>query len=116
MTVARRALTRGACLRLLVPGGHGRVATTAKAVPVIILVSFALLGEDIVFRLTSGDASSPVLADSVVAFETDELGPDRHAVWDVHVTGVAQPIADDAPALAFRLSSDFMSGWQVDHP
>lgn len=115
MTAARRALTRGACLRLLSPGGHGRVAATAKAVPVIILVSFALSGEDIVFRPTVGDGSSPVLADTVVAFETDELGPDRRAVWDVHVTGVAQLIGDDALPFAFRLPSDVMGGWQVDH-
>ena len=39
---ARLSLTRGECLELLTAGGHGRVAATMKAVPVIIPVTFML--------------------------------------------------------------------------
>jgi hypothetical protein len=118
MNAARRALSRSACLRLLSSGGQGRVAATSRAVPVIILVNFTLVGEDLVFRPTSGAGLAPALSDAVVAFETDELGSDRQVVWDVHVTGVAQLVTDGASsgptgAPAFCLSSAVMIGWQA---
>jgi hypothetical protein len=112
MTATRRVLTRGACLQLLASGGQGRVATTAKAIPVIILVNFTLFGEDVLFRPGSGENFSSALADAVVAFETGEVGSGRRAAWDIHVTGVARPFADEAQA--FRLSSEMINGWRAD--
>jgi nitroimidazol reductase NimA-like FMN-containing flavoprotein (pyridoxamine 5'-phosphate oxidase superfamily) len=109
----RRSLTRAACLALLAPGGHGRVAATMRAIPIIIPVSFTLLGEDVVFSPGSGEGLPRAVADSVVAFETDHVGSDGRAVWDVHVTGVARALSDEAQARGFRLSSEIITGWRA---
>jgi nitroimidazol reductase NimA-like FMN-containing flavoprotein (pyridoxamine 5'-phosphate oxidase superfamily) len=106
---SRRSLTRSACLALLEPGGHGRVAATMRAIPVIIPVSFSLLGDDIAFS-PQGETSAHAIENSVVAFEADRAGPDGHTLWEVHVTGVARLLPDGAHEPGFRLSSEVMSG------
>ena len=99
--LTRQSLDRAACLELLAPGGHGRVAATMRAVPVIIPVTFTLFGEDLMFSPGSGPDVARAVADSVVAFETDAIGPDGCAVWDVHVTGVARTLTPDTSPNAF---------------
>ena len=84
-----------------------------RAVPVIIPVTFTLFGEDLVFSPGSGPDEARAVADSVVAFETDAIGPDGGAVWDVHVTGVARTLTPAIEPQRFRLSSEFISGWQT---
>ena len=107
----RQSLTRAECLALLAPGGHGRVAATTRAVPIIIPVAFTLVGEVLVFTPGSGEVLSRTVENSVVAFETDQRGSDGHAAWEVHVTGVATTLTDNANAPGFRLSSEIMTGW-----
>jgi nitroimidazol reductase NimA-like FMN-containing flavoprotein (pyridoxamine 5'-phosphate oxidase superfamily) len=111
---ARRSLTRGFCLALLAPGGYGRVAATMKAVPIIIPVSFILVGEDLVLRLGSDEGLSRAVANSVVAFETDHLGSDGRALWGVQVTGVARMVTDGTKEPGFRLSSEIVTGWRCN--
>ena len=108
---ARRSLTRPECLALLAPGGHGRVAATTRAVPIIIPVAFTLIGEVLVFGPGSGEVLSRAVANSVVAFETDQRGSDGQAAWEVHVTGVATTLTDDANGPGFRLSLEIVTGW-----
>lgn len=109
----RQSLTRAACLALLAPGGHGRVAATMRAVPVIIPVRFALAGDDVVFSPGPGEHLVRAVANSVVAFETDHVGPDGLASWGVHVTGVATTMAtQEGREARFRLSCDVLSGWR----
>jgi nitroimidazol reductase NimA-like FMN-containing flavoprotein (pyridoxamine 5'-phosphate oxidase superfamily) len=110
---ARQSLTRAACLELLARGGHGRVAATMRAVPIIIPVSFKLLGEDVIFSPGLGEGLSRAIANSVVAFETDEVGSDGRALWDVHVTGVARTFTDAKEAPGFRLPSEIVTGWRA---
>jgi hypothetical protein len=90
-----------------------------RAVPIIIPVTFALLGEDVVFNPGSGEGLARAVANSVVAFETDHVGPDGDALWAVHVTGMARTLScegsggsegSDAQAPVFRLSSELISG------
>ena len=109
----RRSLNRAACLELLAPGGHGRVAATMRAVPVIIPVTFTLFGEDIMISPGAQPDMARAVAGAVVAFETDAIGPDGCAVWDVHVTGVARTLTPDTEPRRFRLSSEVISGWQT---
>jgi nitroimidazol reductase NimA-like FMN-containing flavoprotein (pyridoxamine 5'-phosphate oxidase superfamily) len=109
----RQPLARAACLALLAPGGHGRIASTMRAVPVIIPVTFSLFGDDIVFSPGLGDGLSRAIANSVVAFGTDHVGSDGRAIWNVHVTGVARPLAHGRQAPGFRLSSEIITGWQA---
>jgi len=110
---ARLSLTRGACLGLLGPGGHGRVAATMKAVPVIIPVTFVMSGDDVVFDPGPADRVSRAVADRVVAFETDHVGFDGRTEWDVHVTGVARFVSRESQASAFCLSSESIAGWRA---
>ena len=105
----RQSLTRPECLALLEPGGHGRVAATTRAVPIIIPVTFTLIGEDLVFTPGSGDLSR-ALENSVIAFETDQSGSDGRPAWEVHVTGVATVLPDNANPPGFRLSSEIVTG------
>jgi nitroimidazol reductase NimA-like FMN-containing flavoprotein (pyridoxamine 5'-phosphate oxidase superfamily) len=109
---ARRPLTRAACLALLGPGGHGRVAATMKAVPVIIPVTFALFGEVLVIGLGSEPDLSRAVANSVIAFETDHVGSDGLLRWGVHVTGVARSFSDESRKPSFRVSSEIVTGWR----
>jgi hypothetical protein len=85
-----------------------------RAVPVIIPVSFKVFGEDVMFTPGPGDGLSRAIANSVVAFETDHLGGDGGARWDVHVTGVARRLAGGEDAHGFRLSSEVIAGWRAE--
>jgi len=104
------------CLSLLGHGGHGRVAASIGAVPVIIPVSFALVGGDVVFSPGPGDRLSRAVAGCVVAFETDSVGAEGQAVWGVHVTGVARPLPAQPGAPAFGLPTEIISGWRIARP
>jgi len=111
----RESLSRPACLALLAPGGHGRVAATSRAVPVIIPVTFTLVDEDVLFALGRDVGLTGLVravANSVVAFETDPLGSDGHSRWYVHVTGVATTYRE-ADNAGFRLSTEIVSGWRA---
>lgn len=99
-------------MALLGPGGHGRVAATMKAVPIIIPVNFTLFGEDLVLRLGLEADLSRAVANSVIAFETDHVGTDGQLRWGVHVTGVARRVGDESEEPSFRLSSEIVTGWR----
>jgi nitroimidazol reductase NimA-like FMN-containing flavoprotein (pyridoxamine 5'-phosphate oxidase superfamily) len=108
---AREPLSRASCLELLAPGGHGRVAATMRAIPVIIAVRFALVGDEVVFNAGRGEGVARAIGGSVVAFEADQVGPDGRALWEVHVTGVARTVKGGASP-DFRLSSEIVTGWR----
>jgi len=100
-------------MSLLAPGGHGRVAGTLRAVPVIIPVSFTLVDDDVVFDPGAGEGLSRAVGGAVVAFETDHAGPDGRPLWSVHITGVATASGAGLLPAGFRLSSRLMSGWRA---
>ncbi|GAC1361693.1 MAG: hypothetical protein NVSMB32_01010 [Actinomycetota bacterium] len=106
------SLSRAACLALLAPGGHGRVATTMRAVPIITPVSFTLFDEDIIINPGAAEGLPRAIANCVVAFQTDHAAPDGGLLWDVHVTGVASRLSP-AKAAGFRLSSEIITGWRA---
>jgi hypothetical protein len=120
----RESISRSECLALLASGGHGRVAASMRAVPVILSVRFALLGDDLAFSPGQGDDLARAVTNSVIAFETDHVDAQGLPQWGVHVTGVARastgspegPPTDDAENLRFRLSPEIIWGWRaVDH-
>lgn len=108
---AQHVLSLSECLRLLEPGGRGRVAATMRAVPVIIPVGFVLCGDDVVFRPATDARLARAINDNVVAFQTDHLGCDGRSPWAVHVTGVALAFDDGAPGTRFRLPPTIITGW-----
>lgn len=91
------------CMRLLASGTVGRVGITIGAMPAIFPVNYALLGDVVVFRTGTGTKLRAALANTVVAFEVDEIDRATHSGWSVLVVGLASeltgPERDEALAL-----------------
>lgn len=83
-------LDRDECLRLLASAGVGRIAISARAMPVILPVHYVLDGDDIVVRTHQGSTLDLATQGSVVAFEADYVGPGADLAWSVLVTGKAR--------------------------
>jgi uncharacterized protein len=97
-------LGRQDCLRLLAQTNLGRVAVSVGALPAVLPVSFALVGEDVVFPAVRRGELDTAVRDTVVAVEADHSGPDGG--WSVVVTGIATE-ATDAPEAYQRLANLF---------
>ncbi len=92
-------LDREDCLALLRDEPVGRVALTARALPVVLPVNFALMEGDIVWRSAQGTKLNDASAGFVVAFEADHYDPERKLGWSVMIQGLAHVI-EDAEELA----------------
>lgn len=73
----------------------GRVALTARALPIVTPVNFSLLGDDIVWRCAQGTKLNDASAGFVVAFEVDHYELDNQQGWSVMVQGLAHVVTDD---------------------
>ena len=82
-------LDRAECLTLLSEARTGRVGVSVRALPVILPVNYALMGDAIVLRSVSGSKLDAALAGAVVAFEVDQLHEHTAGGWSVLVQGVA---------------------------
>jgi nitroimidazol reductase NimA-like FMN-containing flavoprotein (pyridoxamine 5'-phosphate oxidase superfamily) len=87
-------LDREDCLELLRAESVGRVALTARALPVVLPVNFAMLDGDIVWRSAQGTKLNDAAAGFVVAFEVDHYELERKQGWSVMVQGLAHVITD----------------------
>ena len=87
-------LSRADCIELLAGATVGRVIMTAHALPVALPVSYALSGEDVVFRAGEGVKLDAATAGTVVAFEVDHIDPHLQMGWSVLVTGLARVVTD----------------------
>jgi nitroimidazol reductase NimA-like FMN-containing flavoprotein (pyridoxamine 5'-phosphate oxidase superfamily) len=87
-------LGRDDCLGLLRDEAIGRVALTARALPVVLPVNFALLEGDIVWRSAQGTKLNDASTGFVVAFEVDHYEPDHKQGWSVMVQGLAHVITE----------------------
>ena len=87
-------LDREDCLELLRDEPVGRVALTARALPVVLPVNFALLDGEIVWRSAQGTKLSDASAGFVVAFEADHYDPDHKQGWSVMIQGLAHVITE----------------------
>ncbi len=92
-------LDREDCLALLRDEPVGRVALTARALPVVLPVNFALMEGDIVWRSAQGTKLNDASAGFVVAFEADHYDTERKLGWSVMIQGLAHVI-EDAEELA----------------
>jgi nitroimidazol reductase NimA-like FMN-containing flavoprotein (pyridoxamine 5'-phosphate oxidase superfamily) len=123
-------LSRRECLQLLAHAGVGRVAVSVGALPTVLPVRFALVGEDVVFPAVSGSELDVAVRDAVVAFEADRIDPATG--WSVVVTGIATEVCDEkelqplraVPTLAaseepqcfFRIPGEMISGRRIPRP
>lgn len=89
-------LSRTECLHLLSTEQLGRVGVSFGALPAILPVNYALLGDNIVFRSAPGTKLTAALEETVVAFEVDAVEPDRTAAWSVMVVGRSEWLANRA--------------------
>lgn len=82
------------CRRLLAGRSFGRVALTVGALPVILPVHYALLGDDPIFRTDAGAKLMAASAGHILCLEVDDADPVNHTGWSVLVTGPAEVITD----------------------
>jgi nitroimidazol reductase NimA-like FMN-containing flavoprotein (pyridoxamine 5'-phosphate oxidase superfamily) len=104
------------CLRLLIGGGLGHVAISARALPAIVPVLFVVDQGEIVFRAKPGTPLDRATQGTVVAFEADRLHPGTGG-WSVFVTGVARHLGKESNRERYRvvsLSPDMVSGRRID--
>ena len=95
-------LSRCEAVGLLVGATIGRVVFTVAALPAVVPVTFAVRDEAIVLR-TSADTRLAVAADGgVLAFEVDEVDPQKGTGWSVVITGVAEVVTDPAQCADIR--------------
>jgi uncharacterized protein len=95
-------------LALLATAPVGRIVFTQDALPAIHPVSFVLDGDDVVINTGEDSALLSAVAESIVAFEADEVDAARNDAWSVVVIGRAQLVTD--PQIVERLRVD-MHAW-----
>lgn len=94
-------IDRDECLRLIEPGGVGRIAYTSSAGPAIRPVNFRLIDGAIVFRTAEHGELEEDLRTGItdaeyrVAFEIDEIDSERQQGWSVLLQGPAHHLTDD---------------------
>lgn len=84
------------CLDLLRTGSIGRIAVTHRALPAIVPVNYTISGGRVVFRTEPGGMLARACADTVVAFEVDELDRSGRSGWSVLVVGMAELLTGSA--------------------
>ncbi|MGJ6969586.1 pyridoxamine 5'-phosphate oxidase family protein [Streptosporangium sp. G11] len=101
-------LDRDECLRLITPGGVGRIAFEEIGGPVILPVNYALHGNSVIFRTAFGGPLDDTLrtgvqgVESKVAFEVDRIDDAGREGWSVLVRGGVHHVSseEDRAALA----------------
>jgi len=95
-------LDEAECLRLISPGGIGRIAFTGRFGPTVLPVNYKLHDGTIVFRTQEDSPTDEDLrtgianAEYKVAFEIDEFSPSTREGWSVLVQGPAHRVESTA--------------------
>lgn len=97
-------LSEHECLRLIAPGGIGRIAFELAGRLTVVPVNFAVHGGEIVFR-TAATTAIGRYGEGPVAFEVDRTDRAMHEGWSVLVSGTARRAGDDETA-ALRTTVD----------
>ncbi|NUP51687.1 MAG: pyridoxamine 5'-phosphate oxidase family protein [Catenulispora sp.] len=99
-------------LKLAATASVGRVVYSRYAMPAVHLVNFKLDGKDVVFKTRKGAKFGAAVADTVVAFEVDEVDEATHSGWTVTLTGRSSLVT--APAEQERLAGLGIDTWLPD--
>lgn len=95
-------LDEAECLRLISPGGVGRLAYTGRFGPTVLPVNYKLYEGTIVFRTTQDSPTDEDLrtgirgAEFKVAFEIDDINPAAREGWNVLIQGSAHHVESAA--------------------
>ena len=96
------------CLRLISPGGIGRIAYNSRFGPAVLPVNYKWHDGAIVFRTTRHSALDEDLqtgisgGDYLVAFEIDEIDVPGRQGWSVLIQGPAHHVSGDERESAER--------------
>ena len=94
-------LDEAECLRLISPGGIGRIVYMGRYGLTVLPVNYKLYGGSILFRTgqdspTGEDLQTGIAhAEYKVAFEIDEIDPVAHEGWSVLIHGPAHHMTTD---------------------
>lgn len=102
-------LDRDQCMSLLRGAPIGRLGFTSGALPVILPISFVVVGEDLVFRAAPGSKLEASLHRQVACIEADSFDPLHHTGWSVLVTGPTRVVTD--PEEAARMAELPLPTW-----
>ncbi len=110
------------CLRLIAPGGIGRVAYTGKYDLTVLPVNYKLHDGSILFRTSADSLTAEDLRTGIegaeyrVAFEVDDLSPATREGWSVLVQGPAHHLDDQAERDdAMTVGVETWPGGERDH-
>ncbi|MFE1166046.1 helix-turn-helix domain-containing protein [Nocardiopsis sp. NPDC058789] len=94
------------CMRLIGPGGVGRIGlrSDSEPAPVILPVNFLVRDGAIVFRTAVHGLIAGNLPDEV-AFEVDRVDAATSEGWSVLVVGRAEPVTEEAETARLRQSA-----------
>jgi nitroimidazol reductase NimA-like FMN-containing flavoprotein (pyridoxamine 5'-phosphate oxidase superfamily) len=99
-------LGKDECLRLIAPGGVGRIAYSSRFGPAVLPVNYTLHDGLILFRTAERAPLDEDLrtgitgADYIVAFEIDEIDVAARLGWSVLIQGPAHHVTGDDRAEA----------------
>ncbi len=109
------------CWSLLRHSSSGRLALSARALPVILPVQHYVDGRTIVMCIGSNPPFDPVVHDVVAAFAVESIDPVTATGWTVHVQGLIR--RPDQPGRARRcpvgaglilgMEPEVVTGWRV---
>lgn len=88
------ALDEEECRRLLTRATVGRLGFTVGALPTIVPVSFAMVGEAVIIPAHRSSPMVTAVRGAVVAFEVDSYDAATETGWSVTVVGPSRVIAD----------------------
>jgi nitroimidazol reductase NimA-like FMN-containing flavoprotein (pyridoxamine 5'-phosphate oxidase superfamily) len=94
-------LDEAECLRLIAPGGIGRIAYSGRYGPTVLPVNYRMYEGTIVFRTAQDSPTDEDLrtgianAEYKVAFEIDEIDLDAREGWSVLVQGPVHHVESD---------------------
>jgi nitroimidazol reductase NimA-like FMN-containing flavoprotein (pyridoxamine 5'-phosphate oxidase superfamily) len=108
-TTGLEILDRDQCLALAATVPIGRIAFTARALPMVQPVNFTVGSNGIVIRTGAGSSFTAAVRNSVVAFQVDEFDSEAKTGWSVTVTGHALIVTE--PEEIARLQIDGPTPW-----
>ena len=90
------ALDEGQCRDLLQGTNVARIAWHSADGPQILPITYACYSDSLIFRTSPYGPLSDLMRPTDVAFEADELDPERRSGWSVVVLGRAAAVAEPA--------------------
>jgi nitroimidazol reductase NimA-like FMN-containing flavoprotein (pyridoxamine 5'-phosphate oxidase superfamily) len=83
------------CVDLISDMAVGRVVFTERAMPAVLPVTFAVVGDAVVFSTGAGTRLAEQARRGVLCFQVDEVDVLTRTGWSVLVTGVPEIVTDE---------------------